>query len=158
SDDQQFPVRVRFQNKQGGLGPERRYAIDPPRGVTYANIDGKPGQEMLMVSNLSGRLLVYTLDKQTKDKELPYQLVTYPFEKSGSAPQTDMAVADFDGDGYSDVVVGDSESARLVLYRHNEANELGLGTSYPSMLGASLLRAVDTDGDGKSELLILSGS
>lgn len=158
SDDQQFPVRVRFQDKTGGLGPERRLAIDPPRGVTYANVDGKPGQEMLMISNLSGRLLVYTLQQQQEGEENPYQLVTYPFEKTGSAPQTDLAIADFDGDGRPDVVMGDSESPRLVLYRRNGEAGLGLGTSYPSMLGASLLRAVDVDKDGKSDLLTLSGS
>lgn len=158
SDDQEFPVRVRFQDKEGGLGPERRFAIDPPRGVTYAEVDGKPGQELLLISNLSGRLLIYTLDRNSDSDEAQYQLVTYPFEKTGSAPQTDLAIADFDGDGFDDVVMGDSESARLVLYKHNGGTNLGLGKSFPGMLGCSQLRAADLDGDGRAELLSLSPS
>lgn len=159
SDDSQFPVRIRFQSKDNRLGAERRLGIDSPRGVAYANVDGKPGQEMLIISNLSERLIVYGLSQPSSENgEFNNQFVIYPFEKGGGSLGNDMVIADFDQDGRSDIVVSDPASARLVLYLQREGSGLDLGYPYPAMLGTTLLRTCDADGDGKKEILALSTS
>lgn len=157
SQDDQFPLRVRFQNQNNQLGPERRFAIDPPLGVTYADIDGKPGKELLVISKLSGRFVVLGLAPAEQDDENPMsQLVVYPFERNGAKAQTDVAVADFDGDGRVDAATCDPYSARITLYRQSPTEGLSLGVGFPAMLGIEQLRAVDVDNDKKVDLLVLS--
>lgn len=156
SDDKQYPVRVRYQTKSGKLGAERRFAIDPPRGVSFANVDGKPGEEMMIISDLSDRLIVYAIGPAEKEDAPPTsKLVSFPFEKSGPNLNNDLAIADLDGDGRSDVVVSDPDAARLVLYTQREGEGLDLGQSYPALLGTTLLRVIDTP-DGAPEVLSLS--
>lgn len=157
SDDTQFPVRIRFQTEDKRLGAERRLSIDTPRGVSYANVDGKPGQEILIISSLSDRFVAYGLDKENKDEETVNTLfVTYPFERTGTSATNDLVVADMDGNGKMDAVVSDPDSARLVLYRQRGDQGLDQGQPFPAMLGTTLLRAADVDGDGKAEVFALS--
>jgi hypothetical protein len=157
SEDSEFPVRIRFQNQNGRPGPERRMRIDEPLGISYANVDGKPGQELLAISKLSHRLLIYSLTKADRDEDAPTsQIVVYPFERSGSSSRADVVTADFDGDKRPDVVVSDSNAARLLLFRQREEEGLDLGQSFPGMLGVVALRAADIDADGRFELFSLS--
>lgn len=157
SKDEQFPVRVRFQNAAHHIGPERRFTIDRSRGISYADMDGKPGQEMLVISDLSDRFHVYGLRDAVKDEEsLNTQLVVYPFEKSGANAQVDLVVCDVDGDKLVDVVTSDSSAARFYLFRHTKDIGLDLGKSFPSLGSTSILRAVDIDKDGKDEIFSLS--
>lgn len=157
SDDTQFPVRVRFQSKDGRLGAERRMTVDPPRGVSYANVDGKPGQEMLLISTLSDRLQIYSLEKAARTDGAPNNLfVTYPLERAGASATNDIAIADLDGDKRMDVAVSDPDAARLIVYRQTGEDGLDQGQPFPAMLGTSLLRVADANGDGKAELVTLS--
>lgn len=157
TDDNQFPVRARFQTKNNRLGPERRFSIDRPRGVSYAKLDGRKGMQMLTISDLSDRLQVYGLAQAEKDESSPTsQMVTFPFEKTGGAPVTDLVVGDFDGDKHTDIIMCDSESSRLLLYRQDEKDGLDQGTSFPAMQGIRALRVVDLDRDGRQEVLALS--
>lgn len=157
SDDAEFPVRLRFQDKSGKLGPERRFKIDRPLGVSYANMDGKPGQELLAVSSLSHRLMVYTLAQAERDPDAPMsQLVVFPFERTGSSSRTDVVAADFDGDKRMDIVVSDSNAPRFWLQRQRALEGLDLGRPFPGMNGVTALRAADADADGKFELFALS--
>ncbi|QDU64869.1 FG-GAP repeat protein [Planctomycetes bacterium Pan216] len=156
SDDSQFPVRVRFQRKSHRLGPERRFEIDEPRGVSYADLDGKPGLEMLMISALSDRFLVYSLGDAAEEEESPTsQMVVFPFARSGGSPQVDLVVADVTADAKKDVVVCDASAARLLLYRQDDQEGLDLGSEYPSLIGTSLLRSLSL-GDGPETILSLS--
>lgn len=155
SEDKQFPVRVRFQAKSGRIGAERRFSIDPPRGVSFANLDKKPGEEMLIISEPTDRLLLYGLAPAERGDAPTSKLVAFPFEKSGASQLNDLAVADVDGDGRSDVVVSDPDAARLLLYRHAEGEGLDLGQPYPGLLGATILRVLRLSG-GPNEVLSLS--
>lgn len=157
TEDQQFPVRARFQTKDHRLGPERRFAADKPRGITWANVDGKPGTDLLMISDLTDRLQVYRLGQPDNDDPPPTsQIVTFPFEKSGSASNNDLAIADFSGDGMVDVAVCDSDGARIFLYRQLPGEGLDLGTAFPAMQGIKSLRAVPVTTAEKVQLLALS--
>ena len=52
SDD---PVRVRFSVEGGKLGPEQRFQVEAPKAIAFANVDGRPGAELLTVEGQSGR-------------------------------------------------------------------------------------------------------
>ncbi|MGL4463864.1 MAG: FG-GAP repeat domain-containing protein [Planctomycetia bacterium] len=146
-EDPQFPVHIRFQNKAGQLGAERRFKIDSPRGVAYADLDGKPGPEVLTVSELSNRLEIHTLaPAAVTDASPTSQLVSFPFEKSGNGSQNDLAAVDVDADGRTDVVVCDADAARLTVYFQSEGEGLDLGKSFPAMAGIKAVRALDLAG------------
>lgn len=157
SEDKKFPVRIRFQSKSGALGAERRYAIEAPRGVAYVDFDNKPGEEMLIISETSDRLLVYTLAPAEREEAAPTSnLVVFPFEKTGSSSNNDLVTGDVTGDGRADVVVSDPDASRLLLFSQQSGEGLSAGQSFPTYLGTTALRAVDLDGDGKREVIALS--
>ena len=159
SQDAKFPVLARFQNHLGRLGPERRFKIDPVRSVSYANVDDKPGLELLTIGAVSERLHVYTVGESKNDDEAPTsQMVIFPFEKSGAGTQTDLVAADFDGDGRTDVITPDPGGARIMLYRQTEEDGLDVGTPFPAMRGTTVLRTLDGAKEGGVELLSLSGA
>lgn len=154
SEDKQHPVRIRFQTRAGRLGAERRFAIDPTRGVSFAEMDHKPGEEMLAISEPTDRLIIYTLAAARADDSPTGKFVVFPFEKSGSSLNNDLVSADVDGDGLVDVVVSDPDAARLLLYSQSEKEGLDVAQAFPGLAG-SLLRAVEVAG-GVPEILCLS--
>jgi hypothetical protein len=155
-DDQERALCVRLQGKSG-LGPEVRCDLNRPRGVTLANVDGKPGQEVLAIDAQSGRVRVYQLQRpEFKAGELAGQLIQYGFGKQGAGKDRDLAMGDIDGDGLTDVVVTDPESSQLLLFRQSKESGLDLGNSFPGLVGASQVRVADLDGDRKAEVIVLS--
>src|SRR4029079_15449819 len=51
SEDSDRPLCGRLQSPKGKLGPELRCELPRPRGVSFANLDGKPGQEILAIES-----------------------------------------------------------------------------------------------------------
>lgn len=152
SQTSELPLRVRFQEPDGAFGPERRMRIDPPRGVSFADVDGKPGQEILAISALNQRFTVYGLAKSEPSEDRPTsQIEIFPFDLGGAGKSTDLAVADFTGDGRMDVAASDVDSTQLSFFPQAKSS-----TTFPWTLGAEALRPVDADGDGRSGLLSLS--
>jgi hypothetical protein len=156
TQDPQFPVHLRLQNKQGRLGPEHQIELERPRSVTWGKIDAeRPGANMLTVSDLTGRLTVHRLSEAKARPGVPaMRFLTFPFEKTGSSSNTDLTVADIDGDGKLDVVGTDAGGARVVVYRQADGEGLDLGAPYPTPLGTSSARTLKL-GD-KTHLLTLS--
>lgn len=155
-DDQERAFCVRLRGPSG-LGPEVRCELNQPRGVTLANIDGQPGQEVLAIDAQTGRVRVYQLQRpEVKPGELAGQLIQYGFGKQGAGKDRDLATGDFDGDGLTDVVVTDPEASQMLVFRQSKESGLDLGTSFPGLVGASQVRVADLDGDRKAEVIVLS--
>lgn len=147
-----LPIRIRYQQDDGSFGPERRLRVDPPRGVSFADFDGKPGQEVLTISSLSDRFMVYGFEETEPTDDRPTgEAIVFPLDSAGSGKIPDVAVADFDGDGAIDVVASDAESSQFQFFGAARKS-----TSFPSMLGTEAIRAADPNGDGRSCLVALS--
>lgn len=147
-----LPIRLRYQEQDKTFGPERRLRIDPPRGVSFAPFDDKPGEEVLSISSLNNRLMVYTFDTVQPTDDTPTgQAVVFPFDAAGSGKSPDVAVGDFNGDGRTDIIASDADSSQIQFF--NAAQTV---TTFPNMLGTESLRAVDANGDNKSALIALS--
>ncbi len=144
TDDAEFPLTVRFQTASKKLGPARRLSIEKPRGVAYYDLDGKPGVELLYVSDSSERFLVAKLaDADTEDQPPTSDFLIYPIDKQETTRSvTDLVSADFDGDQKNEVLVTDSGSSKVTLYRNSEVDGLDSGTSYPAMQGISQLKTL----------------
>ena len=152
SDD---PIRVRFSAKGGKLGPEQRFALETPRAIAFADVDGKPGVEILTVESQSGRAKVHGLDDGEAESERRGRLIFYPLPR-GEARGRSLALGDLDGDEKPDVVVTDPANAQFLLYLQSEGVGLGIGRSFPGLVGGKAVRIADLDGDGKGEVIVLS--
>ena len=157
-DSGEAPLKVRFSAEGGKLGPEQRFAIESPRALAFANLDGKPGSEVLTIESQSGRAKVLTLDDSDDEgDDRKGRLIFYPLPQ-GTTRGRSLALGDLDGDGKADVVVTDPTSAQLIVYRQGAKKGAGLGSSqtFPGLVGGRVVRAADLDGDGKAEVIILS--
>ena len=150
---------ARLQNEDAQLGPELQFDLKGPRSgsVVLANVDGETGDEVLTVDSQSGRVKLWRLrSPESKPGEPAGRLYQYGFGRSGSDKDRDLATGDLDGDGATDVVVTDPESAQVIVFRQHPQQGLDLGTPYPGLLGASQIRTADFDGDKSAEVVVLS--
>lgn len=148
---------ARLQNESGQLGPELRFALNRPRGVTLFNLDGEPGAEVLNIDSRTGRVRVSQLRRpKSEDGELAGRLIQYGFGEPGTGKDRDLAIADVNGDGLHDVVVTDPSGAQMLVFRQRPDKGLDSGNTYPGLLGTEQIRATDFDGDGSAEVVVLS--
>ncbi len=150
------PIRVRFSIPGGRLGPEQRFAMENPRAVAYADLDGQPGVEVLAVEQQSGRARVFTLDDSDDDEanNRRGRLMFFPLP-AGEARGRALAVGDLDGDKKPDVVVTDPGNAQFLVYLQGPSG-LASGQTFPSLAGGRAVDLADLDGDGKAEVYVLS--
>lgn len=155
TSDMEKPLRVRFGLKTGKLGPQQQFFIERPFALVLHNIDQAPGEEILTVDSVSGRLICYKLAAHgQQDDEWPVLL--YPLVSGQDSTKRDLALADFDGDGLADVAISDPGAAELIFYRQIAGLGLAEPVSFPAFADITSLSAVDIDADGKSELGVLS--
>ena len=149
------PIRVRFSTKGGQLGPEQRFALDTPRAISFGNVDGQPGDELLVVEGQSGRVRVLKLAEGGDDEAARRgRLLFFPLP-SGDSRGRALTLGDVNGDHKSDVVVTDPANAQILLYLQEEGG-LVRGLPFPSLAGTRQATVADLDGDGKGEVIVLS--
>ena len=153
-----MPIRARFSTPDGRLGPEQRFKIEPLRAYNFADMDGKPGTEILTVEAQSGRARVYALEEGADDETIAKRgrLIFFPLPR-GASRGRELALGDLDGDKKTDVVVTDPSNAQVFLYLQGKSG-MGLGSmlTFPSLSGGKTAKLADLDGDGKAELYVLS--
>ena len=155
TNDREKPVHVRFGLKTGQLGPQVQLFIERPFTYMLHNIDEIAGDEILTVDGVSGRLTCYKFGID-KEKDADWPILLYPLASGEAETKRDLVVGDFDGDGLADVAISDPGAAELIFYKHTA--ELGLAepTRFPAFADIISLSAADIDGDGKTELGVLS--
>ncbi len=157
NSDPDRPFGVRLQTGEGRLGPELRCEFPKFRGVTYADIDGKPGAEVFAIEAQTGRVKIHQLQQaEAQPGELAGQLIQYGFGQQGGGKNRDLATGDVDGDGLIDVVVTDPESAQMIVFLQHKGTGLDLGNMFPGLMGAEQVRIGDVDGDARAEIVVLS--
>ena len=148
---------ARLQNDSGQLGPEFRFGLNRPRGVTLFNLDGEPGAEVLNIDSRTGRVRVSQLRRpRAEEGELAGRLIQYGFGEPGTGKDRDLAIGDLNGDGLKDVVVTDPTGAQVLVFRQKANKGLDSGSTYPGLLGTEQIRLADFDADGSVEVVVLS--
>lgn len=156
--DAERPLCIRLQRPDGELGPELRCELPRPRGVTFADLDGKPGQEILAIEAQTGRVKAHQLQKpEASPGEPGGQLIQFGFGSQASGKNRDLAVGDVNGDGRTDVVVSDPEGAQMIVFLQHPETGLDLGNTFPGLDGAEQVRVGDLDGDKRAEVVVFSG-
>jgi hypothetical protein len=157
-ETQERVLCARLQDASGRLGPELQFEVDPPRSVSYADIAGRRGREILTIDNQTGRLKILQMRTPSGGEDEPAgRLVQTGFGRQESSERgRDFALGDIDGDGLADLVVTDPDGAGVFVFRQRKGEGLDPGQTFPSFAGVAQVRVADLDGDKKNEVIVLS--
>jgi len=155
TNDREKPLHVRFGLETGKLGPQLRFFIERPSALMLRAIDDATGDEILVVDGVSGRLLCYRLSAEGR-QGADWPILFYPLASGPEDTKRDVALGDFDGDSLTDVAISDPGAAEIIFYKQAPAIGLAEPVRFPAFADIASLSAVDTDGDGKTELGVLS--
>ena len=157
NDEGEQSLAARLQGQDGKLGPELRFEMTKPRSVSIAQMDRTPQVEVLTVDATTGRVKVLQMERPApKPGELSSRLIQYGLGQQGAGTNRDVAIADLDGDGLKDVVVSDSEAARMIVFKQRKGIGLEQGEAFSGLVGADQIRAADLDANGSAEVVVLS--
>lgn len=155
TDASEKPVSVRFCSATGKLGPQVQFMAEKPWAVKLFNIDDSSGAEMLSINSMSGRLMCYKLVTET-DFDNDWPILYYPLSSGQGDSKRDLVTGDFDGDGLVDIVISEPAAAEVIFYKQLPRQGLAEPKRFPALSDISEIRAADIDGDGKSELAVIS--
>lgn len=155
TSDAEKPLHVRFGLNTGQLGPQVQFFVEKPFALQLQNIDDVTGDEILAVDSLSGRLTGYKFATGSQ-KDVDWPILFYPLSSGQENAKRDLELGDVDGDGLVDVVISDPEPAELILYKQMAGLGLVEPVRFPAFAETTAISAADVDGDGKTELGVLS--
>lgn len=156
-DEGEQALAARLQGQDGRLGPELRFEMTKPRSVSIAQLDQGPQVEVLTVDSSTGRVKLLQLERpMPKPGELASRLIQYGLGQQAADKSRDIATADLDGDGLTDVVVADPDAARMIVFKQRKGIGLEQGEAFSGLVGAEQVRAADLDGNGAAEVVVLS--
>jgi hypothetical protein len=156
TDDKEQCLHVRFGLAGGQLSPQMRFFIEKPTAITLADYDETKGDEILIIEQASGRLSSYTLSAVTQAAYEDFPVLSYPLEVSNENRKRDLVTGDFDGDGLTDVIISNPDSAEISFYRQNSNSGLEESIRFPAFSDITCMDSFDINGDGKAELAVLS--
>ena len=153
---------ARLQDDAGRLGPEVRFELPAHRDVQLHDLDGRRGQELVVVETSTNRVKLMKLGQAKPGaaaNEPNQRLIQYGFGRQGAARTEalrDVSTGDVDGDGRTDVIVSDPTGARVIVFRQRPAGGLDLGTAYPGLDDTRHVRIGNVDGADGNEVIVVS--
>lgn len=153
------PFRFRLQDAAGRLGPELFFTFPAVRSYLAENLVPRAGVQLVTVAQQSGRAQISRFVTRPAPvlagelREGQFQAVALPATEKA---RRGAVWADVDGDGRVDFVYAEPENGLLSLRLQQADGSLGVARSFPSLAGISDIAAGDWDGDGRTELFLLS--
>lgn len=157
--ESQTPFRFRLQDGTGQLGPELYFTMSPVRSYWADNLEENEKVQVMTIAQSSGRATVWEFAHKPAEpldgfREGQFQVL--PLNKT-EKPRRGLLWADLNGDGRADLIVAEPESGRLAVHFQKPDGTLAEAKTFPTLMGVTDLAAADWEGDGKTELFLLSG-
>lgn len=154
-----YPFRFRLQGVSGQLGPEFHFPLTPIRSYWMDDLDGDHKSEVVTIAAKSGRAQVSHFARRSAESLGPSflqgQFKVLPFAKT-TKNRRGTAWADINSDGLADLIVAEPDSGQLLVLFQEADGSLAGPKTFPTLTGVAELAVCDWDGDGKSELFLLS--
>lgn len=160
--DSPNPFRFRLQGSDGQLGPEIYFSLPPIRAYLAEDLDNDHKTEIMTIAQNSGRAAVSEFRLKPGEsisgdfKQGQFSVLPLPHNSSGS--RRGILWADLNGDGLPDLLVAEPDSGQMTLYLQNRDGSLAAPKTFATLTGVSELAAADWNGDGHTEIFVLSGS
>ncbi len=157
--ESQTPFRFRLQDKTGQLGPEFYFTLPPVRSYAADNVEANGRVQVVTIAQSSGRAAVAQFAHKPAEALAEFrqgQFQVLPLTKTEKA-RRGLLWADLNGDQRTDLVLAEPESGRLSIFFQKVDGTLAEARSFPTLMGVTDLAAADWDGDGRTELFLLSG-
>jgi hypothetical protein len=152
-----YPLAVRLQNQRGTLGPLEQIKMASLRWAGVGRFAGESRADVIGIEQVSGRIIRSRLGGESADAATAgWRMLLYAYPLKGSAKSRPITVADVDGDGRSDVVAADPDTAQLIWFRNVAGLGLDQGEIYPGLIKTRSLSSVDLNGDGRDEIVMVS--
>ena len=157
--DDPNPFRFRLQTEAGQLGPENHFPLPAIRAYWADDLDGDSKTEVMGIAQNSGRAQVSNFalkDSEPLSGEFRQgQFQIFPLNRTGKT-RRGVAWGDVNADKLLDLLVAEPDSGQLALYLQKADGSLNHANTFPTFTGVSDLAVTDWDGDGKSEIFVLS--
>lgn len=157
--DNPNPFRFRLQNSAGRLGPELHFTLPPIRSYWADDLDDDNKTEIITIAQKSGRAQLSTFRQKPAEQLVGAwkqgQFEMMPLLKT-SRTRRGTLLADLNGDLRSDLLVADPDSGQLSLALQNAEGSFDAPKSFATLTGITDLEAADWDGDGRTEIFMLS--
>lgn len=157
--DNQNPFRFRLQNAAGRLGPEIHFTLPPIRSYWADDLDGDHKTEIITIAQKSGRAQISNFvlkdAEPLADSWKQGQFEALPLQKT-TKTKRGILWTDINGDKRSDLLVAEPDSGQLTLFLQRDDGAFEPPKSFPTLTGITELSAADWDGDGKTEIFMLS--
>jgi hypothetical protein len=152
------PLAIRFQGEDGRLGPETRAECASIRAVDFGDPDGDGKDDVLAVKRKSGRLAAYVSQfVAPEDALLDGALERFTLHDPSPQHPPAMALGHFTDTRCTDLVITAAAVNEVELFERSAAGYWSGRRPFPVLESVTDLAAIDADGDGVDELLLLSG-
>jgi hypothetical protein len=152
-----------FRNTTPGPGDTISFAVRVdigagagPTGIALGDLDGDGKPDMVVCDPSANQFLVFR-NTSTPGAISFAAAVTYP---AGTYPQS-AAIADLDGDGKPELIIGNSSGNNLFIYRNlSSPGAISLATPVTVAAGSgpSCISISDVNGDGKPDITLADAS
>ncbi|MCH2160505.1 MAG: VCBS repeat-containing protein, partial [Phycisphaerales bacterium] len=157
--DDESPIRVWLAARENGektLGPQLRFEMPPLREAQMVRLPGSDKSLIAVIERPSKRLVVHELSREGGAATTgEAALEVHGFTDTGQRNR-DLVITDINGDDLPDVLTTDREENAVVAWIQGEDRGLGAARRFPTYAAAGQIEAGDVDGDGVSEIFILS--
>ena len=153
------PFRFRLQDAGGQLGPELYFTLPPIRSYCADNLEQNKQTFVITIAQNSGRAAISEFRRKPAEALSGAfrqgQLQVLPLRKTDKA-RRGLLWADVNGDGRPDLLVAEPESGQISVYLQKPDGTLAGAKTFPTLAGVTDLAAADWNGDGKTEIFLLS--